>query len=42
MSEETISYCFKKGDISPANQQTPVTDADDSFKKKKSLAILKS
>ena len=32
VSEETIVNCFKKTNISHANQQTAVTDADDPFK----------
>ena len=32
VSEETIVNCFKKANISHANQQTAVTDADDPFK----------
>ena len=32
MSEETIVNCFKKANISHANQQTAVTNADDPFK----------
>ena len=32
MSEETIVNCFKKANISHANQQTAVTDANDPFK----------
>ena len=32
VSEETIVNCFKKTNISHANQQTAVTNADDSFK----------
>ena len=32
VSEETISNCFKKANISHANQQTAMTDADDPFK----------
>ena len=32
VSEETIANSFKKADISHANQQTAVTDADDPFK----------
>ena len=30
--EETIVNCFKKANISHGNQQTAVTNADDSFK----------
>ena len=32
VSEENIVNCFKKANISHANQQTAVTDADDPFK----------
>ena len=32
VSKETIANCFKKANISHANQQTAVTDADDPFK----------
>ena len=32
VSEETIVNCFKKANISHANQQTAVTDANDPFK----------
>ena len=32
VSEETIVDCFKKANISHANQQSVLTDADDLFK----------
>ena len=32
VSKETIANCFKKANISHANQQTAVTDADDPLK----------
>ena len=32
MSEEAIVNCFKKANISHANQQTAVTDANDLFR----------
>ena len=32
VSEEAIANCFKKANISHANQQTAVTNADDPFK----------
>ena len=32
MSEDTIVDCFKKANISHANQQSVLTDADDLFK----------
>ena len=32
VSEETIVNCFKKANISHANQQTAVTDANDLFR----------
>ena len=32
VSEETIANCFKKANISHANQQTAATDVDDRFR----------